>query len=717
MHFSYIARFSLALLPALIAMATQAESAKESSADDFYNLSLSQLGQVEVSIATGNRTPLDRAPATATVITSSEIQAMGARNLNEILETVPGLHVSLSSLSRLDAVYSIRGIHTGFNPQVLLMMNGIPVQYSLQGGRPTLFRLPANGIERIEIIRGPGSAIYGADAYAGVINIITKDASSIERTSVGAVSGSFGRREIWAEGATEWKDISFAFSASHQQHDGDPDRIVNSDLQSALDDLLGTNASLAPGPLSTRYDIHDLHLSMSTEKTQVNLWNWKSDYAGVGAGAAQAIDPLGGDDSKLWLADIAHKFSTQSPAWDNNLRVSYLHYDIFTVFRLFPENSLLPIGSDGNLDFVAPAGWVQFPDGLFGNPGAEMHDANAEWVSLFTGWESHRIRLAAGARRQALNPRETKNFGPGILDGSETVVDGRLTNVTDTPYVYLPDARRNLRFISLQDEWNLLPAVDLTAGIRYDDYSDFGSTTNPRVAIVWATNDRMTTKLMYGSAFRAPAFAELYFKNNPVSLGNDGLTPEKIDTLEASFNFRVTNELQTTATIFRYQATDMIDFVQDPFSTTKTAQNTLDQDGQGLELEFNWRPLTQLHIAGSYAMQDAENASTKTKIADAPGQQFKTNVNWEFARNWYLHSQINWVANRHRAPGDLRPAIDDYTLVNLTLHRKSIVKDLDFSVAVRNLTDEDAREPSSGSISDDYPLESRSFWVGFTYRL
>src|SRR5690606_19804105 len=267
MHFSYIARFSLALLPALIAMATQAESAKESSADDFYNLSLSQLGQVEVSIATGNRTPLDRAPATATVITSSEIQAMGARNLNEILETVPGLHVSLSSLSRLDAVYSIRGIHTGFNPQVLLMMNGIPVQYSLQGGRPTLFRLPANGIERIEIIRGPGSAIYGADAYAGVINIITKDASSIERTSVGAVSGSFGQREIWAEGATEWKDISFAFSASHQQHDGDPDRIVNSDLQSALDDLLGTNASLAPGPLSTRYDIHDLHLSMSTEKT------------------------------------------------------------------------------------------------------------------------------------------------------------------------------------------------------------------------------------------------------------------------------------------------------------------------------------------------------------------------------------------------------------------------------------------------------------------
>ncbi len=717
MRSSHIARFSLALLPALIPLATQAASDNADSADDFYNLSLSQLAQVEVSIATGNRTPLDRAPAAATVITASEIQAMGARNLNDILETVPGLHVALSNLSRLDSVYSIRGIHTGFNPQVLLMMNGIPVQYSLQGGRPTLFRLPASGIDRIEIIRGPGSAIYGADAYAGVINIITKDASSIERVSASAVAGSFGQQEFWAQGAHKWNDISFAFSLAHQQQDGDSDRTINSDLQTALDDLLGTNASVAPGALSTGYNLLDLHLSMTTAKTRINLWNWQSEKAGVGAGGAQALDPVGHDDSTLWLADVTHKFSTGSPAWDNNLQLSYLQYDIFTVFRLFPENALLPIGSDGNLDFTAPAAWVQFPDGLFGNPGADMYDANAEWVSLYNGWESHRVRIAVGTRRQSLKPRETKNFGPGILDGSETVVDGTLTNVTDTQYVYLPDTKRNLRFMSLQDEWTITPGLDLTAGIRYDDYSDFGSTTNPRVAIVWANNDRITTKLMYGSAFRAPAFAELYFKNNPVSLGNNALKPERIDTLEASINFRVTNEFQTTATLFQYEATDMIDFVQDPFATTRTAQNILDLDGQGFEWEFNWRPLAQLHIAGSYAVQDAENAATGAAVADAPGQQFKTNINWEFSRNWYLNSQINWVADRERAFGDLRPAIADYTLVNLTLHRKSLFNDLDFSIAVRNLTDEDAREPSSGSISEDYPLESRSFWAGFTYRL
>lgn len=709
----------LSLLFFVLVLAPVAMSATESvsAPEDFYNLSLAELGQVEVSIATGNSTPLDRAPAVASVITASEIQAMGARNLNEILETVPGLHVGLSSLSRLDSVYSVRGIHTGFNPQVLLMMNGVPVQYNLQGGRPTLFRLPAANIARVEVIRGPGSAIYGADAYAGVINVITKDASTMEGESIGVVGGSFGDRELWAQGATEWRNVSVAFGLAYQKMDGDSDRIVRSDLQSTLDGLLGTDASLAPGALSTGYELLDLHLSVTTDNSQINVWNWRSNNAGVGAGAAQVLDPLGNDDSKLWLADITHKFMDGSAHWDNNLRFSYLQYDIQTLFRLFPPNTFLPIGNDGNLDFTNPAGWVRFPDGLFGNPGADNDDINLEWVSLYSGFDSHRLRIAVGARRQTLDPRETKNFGPGILDGSESVVDGTFTNVTGTPYVYLPDSKRDLQYLSLQDEWHITSSLDLTTGVRYDNYSDFGSTTNPRVALVWAANEKLTSKIMYGSAFRAPSFADLYFKNNPVSLGNSEVKPEQIETLELSLNVLVNPDLQTTVTAYGYQATDMIEFVQDEMSTTKTAQNILDQDGKGIEFEITWKPLPQLLITSSYALQDAENAQTGAAVADAPGRQLKASINWEFTHNWFLTSQLNYVADRQRVVGDTRPSIDDYQIVNMTLHRKSLFNNLDFSMAVRNATDEDAREPSSGSISDDYPLESRSFWVGFTYHL
>jgi len=715
--------FTRALLPLLVCAASMAAHAdKKPQANtplDVYNLSLAELGQVQISIATGNSTPLDKAPATASVIYAAEIRSMGARNLDDILETVPGLHVALSSLSRLDSVYSIRGIHTGFNPQVLLLLNGVPVQYSLQGGRPTLFRLPVASIERVEVIRGPGSAIYGADAYSGVINVITKDAAAIEATEIGARSGSFGTHDVWLQTATHWQGIGIAFDVAYQETNGDNSRRVDADLQSTLDSVFGTHASLAPGSLSTRYQLLDTHLAFSSDQFQLNLWNWHSTNAGVGAGGAQAVDPYGRDDSDLWMADFTYHLN-KSDQWDNTVRLSYLDYQIQTNFNLLPAGTIVPIGGDGNLDFDMPVGFVSFPDGLYGNPGADMQDAQADFTAIYTGWDGHRLRIAGGLRRQTITAKETKNFGPGIIDGTMPVVDGSLTDVSHTEFVYLPHSSRNLQYVSLQDEWSLAKNWGLTAGLRYDDYSDVGSTTNPRLALVWATNDHLTTKLMYGSAFRAPSFAELYFRNNPVSLGNNSLKPELIDTQELSFNYRATNNLQTTLTLFTYQAKDMIEFLLDENATTqatKTASNARDQDGKGFELEMMWKPSAKIHLNASYSRQVAEEIKLDTAIPDAPRQQLKLNANWEFANNWYFNSQVYWIGDRPRAHTDTRSRIDDYTLVNVTLHRKNILPGLDVSVAMRNAADTDAREPSSGEIPHDYPLASRSFLIELKYTL
>src|SRR5690606_24086548 len=131
--------FTPGLLSLLVSAAVSAQSANETTPNDIYNLSLAELGQVEISIATGNSTPLDKAPATASVIYAAEIDALGAPTLSALMESVPGLRVSLSNLSRLDSVYSIRRLQDGFNPLVLLRINGIPVHSSLQGGRPSLF--------------------------------------------------------------------------------------------------------------------------------------------------------------------------------------------------------------------------------------------------------------------------------------------------------------------------------------------------------------------------------------------------------------------------------------------------------------------------------------------------------------------------------------------------------------------------------------------------
>lgn len=711
----YVRALFPGLLSLIVSGVTAAQANPESTPNDIYNLSLAELGQVEISIATGNSTPLDKAPATASVIYASDIEAMGARSLNEVLETVPGLHVSLSTLSRLDSIYSIRGIHTGFNPQVLLLMNGTPVQSSLQGGRPALLRLPVTSIDRIEVIRGPGSAIYGADAYSGVINVITKDATAINGTAIGARYGSFNSSDLWLQSAASWKDWGIAFNLTYQESDGDEKRRVNNDLQSNLDDLFGTDASLAPGPLSTRYRILDTHLAITSDDVQFNLWGWLSNDAGVGAGATQTLDHTGKDDSKLWMADFTYRLSDRHDPWDHSLRFSHLYYDLQASFNLMPEGAILPIGSDGNLDFASPTGSVFFPDGLLGNPGQRTEDTQFDFISIYNGWDAHRLRFAAGAKRQTLESRESKNYGPGIIDGTSPVVDGTLTDVSNTAFVYLDNSARTIRYLSLQDEWQLIPDLMLTAGVRYDHYSDFGGTTNPRIALVWATDEKLTTKLLYGSAFRAPSFSEQRFKNNPVSLGNLNLDPEHIDTLELSFNYRANANFQTTLTVFTYKAQDMIEFIPDEGATTRTAQNARDQNGEGFEWEINWKPTTNLRLSGNYSWQDAKDKQSGVAVADAPGQQFKINANWEFKPEWSMYGQMSWVGDRQRAAGDDRREIRDYTLLNLTLRRKNIFPNLDASLALRNLTNEDAREPSDGTIADDYPLESRHLWLELNY--
>jgi outer membrane receptor for ferrienterochelin and colicins len=146
-------------------------------------------GDTLTSIATGTQKPLHLAPAVASVITAEDIKNMGATTLDEALAMVPGVHVSVSPLKDLNSSYSIRGIGSGFDPQVLVTINGIPVRDPYTGGRINTYRLPVANISRIEVIRGPGSAMFGSDAFAGVINVITKSADEIDGLRAGARAG------------------------------------------------------------------------------------------------------------------------------------------------------------------------------------------------------------------------------------------------------------------------------------------------------------------------------------------------------------------------------------------------------------------------------------------------------------------------------------------------------------------------------------------------
>jgi len=199
-----------------------------------------------VSIATGSRLPISRAPAVATVITAEDIASIGATDLDEVLETVPGLHVARSTLVS-SPVYVIRGINLGFNPQVLMLINGVPITTVYTGSRGVAWGgMPVDNIARVEVIRGPGSALYGADAYAGVINIITKTTDDFTGTEAGLRAGSFHSGDAWALHGGKWGPVNVSAYLHVGRTDG-PSQTIQADGQTGLDQLLGTHASYAPG--------------------------------------------------------------------------------------------------------------------------------------------------------------------------------------------------------------------------------------------------------------------------------------------------------------------------------------------------------------------------------------------------------------------------------------------------------------------------------------
>ncbi|MFZ6708654.1 TonB-dependent receptor plug domain-containing protein [Undibacterium sp. TC9W] len=201
-----------------------------------------------ISVATGSALPLRRAPAVATVITAADIEVTGATSLDGILETVPGLHVGRSTVMNM-AIYTIRGMrNTLSNPQVLVLINGTPVINAYTGDRGLISAdMPLENVARIEIIRGPGSALYGADAFSGVINIVTKTAKEQNGTRLGSRLGSFNSRDAWVLHGGKWGDIEVAASLQHSRTAGSKE-LVERDAQTGYD-LTGA-PKCATGPES-----------------------------------------------------------------------------------------------------------------------------------------------------------------------------------------------------------------------------------------------------------------------------------------------------------------------------------------------------------------------------------------------------------------------------------------------------------------------------------
>jgi len=208
----------------------------------------------------------------------------------------------------------------------------------------------------------------------------------------------------------------------------------------------------------------------------------------------------------------------------------------------------------------------------------------------------------------------------------------------------------------------------------------------------------------------------LYAQNNPVGIGNPDLDPETIDTYEFAFAYKLMHNLNTGLSIYYYKTKDMIDYV-DNGDGSKTAQNINSIKGQGVELEADWKINKEWTIIANYAYQKTIDKDTNKQQPYVPRQQFYFDTRWTFKTDWFASAQLNWNRERKRAQGDSRKNIDDYTLVNLTIRHKNIAKHWEIAATVKNLFDEDIREPSDGKIADDYPMNERSAFIEVSYNL
>jgi outer membrane receptor protein involved in Fe transport len=354
--------------------------------------------------------------------------------------------------------------------------------------------------------------------------LITKTKEDINGTDVGLRVGSFNTQDAWLLHGGSYQGFNLAVALEYHDTEG-PQQIIESDVQTYYDNLFKTHASLAPGPVTLPRRNWDARLEVSQGNWQGRLGYQGRHNWGIGTSVAQALDPVGRYVSDRLNADLTYHNPQFASHWDVTAQLSGLD----TAFQVTRNQFLFPPGAFGGA----------YPNGFIGNTGVSERHTRLDLSGFYSGFEKHTVRLGTGYRYgDVYKVTGVANFGPDPTTGQPLPPGSGLIDITDTSAIFLPEKVRKLGYVFLQDAYQFATDWELTAGLRYDQYSDFGSTVNPRLALVWKTRPDLTCKFLYGRAFRAPAFYELYQINNPVVLGNPNLKPETLEMWELALDYQ-----------------------------------------------------------------------------------------------------------------------------------------------------------------------------------
>ena len=444
-------------------------------------------------VVTATKTQLEKkeVPQSVEVITHEEIQNTGAYNVRDALRFATNIDVQ--EVGMTGNVVMVRGMES---KHTLILIDGRRMAAENTGSTMNAYelsRVNLADIERIEIIRGNGSALYGSDAMGGVINIITKKANK-EQASIGAhtgtkemgtnfyySSGRQGKVSVKASGGIE--DVRKEVSGYYNKTKGydtsssnmyGPRRFLNLGFDYAFDDNRGLALDL-----NFMREQFTSNSSEGADKGVYNYDNNRSDYA---------LTYYGKDNKN-----------------DYNLR---MYYNTLKKSNVTNENNAIT-------DF----------------------DHTSYDTLVFEGKNSMKLdnknTMTYGAEWTTTNMRGTRFGGGGDNKYSETfagITKAGSEKDVDTYAAYLQDE------LKITDKWLLIPAV------RFDHHSAFGSHTSPKVGTTYSFSDNSRVKVNYGKSFRAPTVYELYSTMdkrmgmmNVQVYGNPDLKPEKSTNFDISF--------------------------------------------------------------------------------------------------------------------------------------------------------------------------------------
>lgn len=651
----------LAVPLAALLIASAAPAYAQSGGDgDLTALALEDLLNVKVYAASKFVQDVAQAPASVTIVPADEIRRHGYRTLADVLRGVRGFYVTDDRNYRY---VGVRGfLRPGdYNGRLLLLVNGHRMNDTIyeQALLGTESPIDIDLVDRVEVIRGPSSSIYGTSAFFAVVNVITRTGRSLSGGDLGVDAGSQARLSARATaGGRTARGAEGLLSLSAFRTDGN-NRIYYPEF-----DL---------PPVSNGY--------------AVNLDDDRAArvFASGSAGHFTGQAAFGTRTKQVPTASFDTLFGDPRQETTDTRGFADLRYER----RLDPRTT---VEARGSLDVYRYDGAFPYSTGMF------LDSGRAVWmtgeVSAARQIRAHAVTFGAEARHNLRQDQAAKQAGVSVLD------DRRRSDVV-------------AGFV--EDEFRPHRAVIVNAGLRWDEYIGiFGGALSPRVGVIVTPTAGSTVKGLYGRAFRAPNPFELYYDQNALSAR---LTPEYIQTYELTWDQRLTPRLQASLSAFRNGVSDLIS----QRGGADTLDGLYFRNGDhvtatGFEAELQGELPGRVRTRVAHAVQNARLDETGVRISNSPRRLTTMVVDgplpWHdlvLAFDGFTISARRSVAQQH----DVKAAF----VANLTLSRQPTGRGIGVGVSVYNVFG--ARYADPGSVEHRQsvlPQDGRTALVRTTWR-